>query len=133
MLSPLSPHHQRDEASAMTSKMFDLIGDPAIMKEVAQIASKYGAQASEPMPTESISDPLDAPIGADEIRSICEVVTIVANTGVSIVAFLAAVKALLANSETTDGSTPKIEVRETKTQKKICDIDSNTIMSDLSV
>jgi hypothetical protein len=117
----------------MTEEALDLIGDPAIIAKIVTLAQSQGLLTSKPMPTESISDAFDAPFGMDELKQVCEVITVVANTGTSAVAFLAAVKLLLSKSETRSGTEPMVAVRKTKGQRKIGTINESTNISDLKV
>jgi hypothetical protein len=102
----------------MNPDAIDIIGDPAVIKKIIELAKSEKLTVSEPMAAGSISDALDAPFGVDEIRAVADIVTIVMSAGVSVVGFLAAVKALLAKSETATGAEPVVAVRHTKTQKK---------------
>jgi hypothetical protein len=113
-------------------QVIDIVGDPAIIARVVELAEAEGHRASQPMSTQSVSDALDAPIGVEEVRQVCEVVTVMMGTGTSVVGFLAAVKMLLGKSETKSGEKPKVTVKRTKDQSLIGEIDSGTDIATLS-
>lgn len=117
----------------MSKEELDLIGDPVIIAKIATLAQSQGHLTSKPMPTESISDAFDAPLGMEEVKQVCEVITVVLSTGMSAVTFFSTVKALLHKSETQSGAEPVVEVRKTKGQKKIGKISKKTEISELKV
>jgi hypothetical protein len=117
----------------MSAQAIDVVGEPAVIAKIVQLATSSGFTSSKPMPTDSISDALDAPFGVDEIRQVCETVTLVASTGVSVVGFLAAIKSLLSTSETDSGAEPAVEVKHTNGQRKIGKITKHTDLSTLEV
>ncbi|WHU01733.1 MULTISPECIES: hypothetical protein [unclassified Sphingomonas] len=115
----------------MNSQTIDVIGDPALIAAIAALARQEGHAASEPMLTESISDALDAPFGVDEIRQVCEVVTIMMGAGTSVVGFLAAVKALLKRSEPKGGGETAVIVNDTQSQARITRLTPDTDISQI--
>ena len=117
----------------MTQDAIDVVGEPTIIAKIIELAKSSGFTPSKPMPTELISDPLDAPFGLDEIRQVCETVTLIAGTGVSVVGFLGAVKNLLSKSETPSGAEPMVEIKHTRGQRKIGKIAKNTDLSTFKV
>lgn len=110
----------------------DLIGDPEIIARIAELARNEGHVASEPMASESITDALDSPFGAEEVKHVCDVVTVIMHTGTSVAGFLAAVRALLHRSESSHGQESSVEVRETAGQKPIGTIRSGSDLPPLS-
>jgi hypothetical protein len=108
-----------------------MVGEPAIIAKIVELAASSGFTCSKPMPVDSISDALDAPFGLDELKQVCETVTLIAGAGVSVVGFFAAVKNLLARSESDSGAEPTVEVKHTKGQRKIGKITKHTDVSTL--
>lgn len=117
----------------MSEKIFDVEAEPTIMAEVIVLAKEHGIEASTPMAKDSTSDALDAPLGVDEVRQVMELVTMIATTGGSVVGFLAAVKALLGKSESTEKPEPEIIVIDTRTRKVIKNINAETDLENLEV
>jgi hypothetical protein len=114
----------------MQTETLDFIGDPAVIAKVAALAKSEGLLVSEPMQTESISDALDAPFGAEEIRQVCEVITVVMGAGVSVTRLLIEIKKLLPQIETTNGKAATVEARRTSDQKIISKVSAETDLSD---
>ena len=117
----------------MAEKIIDIVASPKLMSKIVILAEKHGIETSVPMAVESTSDALDAPLGVDELRQVLEVVTLIANTGITVVSFLAAIKVLLNTSEEEDGRDPKVRVVETKTQREIGTVVAETDIEDLNI
>ena len=117
----------------MDRDAIDIVAEPAVIAKIVHLATSSGFTASKPMPIDSISDALDAPFGVDEVRQVCEAVTLMAGAGVSIVGFLASVRSLLPKIETDSGAEPVVVVKRTKGQRKIGRITKDTDLSKLDV
>ena len=111
----------------------DIIGDPEIIAEAVSLAQAHGLDVSEPMSTESISDALDGPFGAEEIRQLCETITVIISTGTAIITFLTALKKLLKRAEDPRGPKRQVSVKKTKTQADIGTLDAETDLSSLEI
>ena len=85
------------------------------------------------MPTDSISDALDAPFGVDEIRPVREIVTVITGTRNSLTGFLASIRNLLSVSETDSGADPAVDLIQTKGQRKIGVVMKDTDLSTLKM
>jgi hypothetical protein len=120
-----------ESGGVMDQDAIDIIGEPAVIAKIVEAAKSNGFACSQPMPTESISDALDAPFGVDEIRQVCEAVTLISGAGVSVVGFLATVKKLLSTVETDSGVEPAVEIKRTKNQRKIGRLTKHTDISKL--
>ena len=102
----------------MIPDTLDIVGDAETIAQIAKLAHEHGLRTSVPRAMDSVSDALDSPIGPDEIRAACEVITVIATTGTTVVGFFAAVKALLKSSG--DGKDSKsVDVMETKSQARL--------------
>jgi hypothetical protein len=116
----------------MTVAAIDIIGDPAVIAKIAELARSEGLAVSEPMLTDSVSDALDAPFGVEEVRQVCEVITVMATTSTTVVGFLAAVKSLLKRSETSTGQPPTVEVKRTSGQETLARVDGDSDLSGIT-
>jgi hypothetical protein len=69
----------------MTMHAFTITGAPEVVKEIREKLLAGGCQVSQPVPSKSIADALDAPIGADELRMVMEIITVASTATVGIV------------------------------------------------
>lgn len=111
----------------------DIEGDTDVIRKVYELAVKKGFVVTEPMATESVSDALDAPISAEEIRAVCEIITLVSTTGTSVAGFLLAVKELLGRVEPESGEKPEVLLNDHKSQKELGKLDAETDIEDLNL
>ena len=70
-------------------------GSKEIIEEVHKLNAIEGVQVSKPVASDRAADPLDSPIGADEIKQLVEIVTAVAESGTAITLFLGALRNIL--------------------------------------
>lgn len=103
----------------MGMEAYDLQGDSETIAQIVALAAEHGLEASAPMSLNSVSDALDSPLGADEIRQLCDVITVVATTGTSVFGFFAAVKTLLGKSDSSKGKSGEVVVKLTVDQTAV--------------
>lgn len=70
---------------------------PQLMQEVSMLGKELGIRLSIPVDKTSAADALNAPIGAEEARQILQLITAIFQSGTACIAFLAALKKLLAS------------------------------------
>ncbi|MBK9743710.1 MAG: hypothetical protein IPO94_12450 [Saprospiraceae bacterium] len=96
-------------------------GESSIIEELNQLIESKDIQKSSPVQKESLADPLDSPIGADEVKSIIEVITLILEFGTGIITFGLTVKKTLA-----EYPGKKLVLRNPNSGKKIGEITENT-------
>ena len=83
----------------MTEKLISFEGSPEIINELSEAAMAAGLEHTQPITTESLADPLDSPIGGEELKHIVEVLTVAFKMGTAGVGFFAALKNILKKKE----------------------------------
>jgi hypothetical protein len=132
MATAIELYTGRYTGSLMNDNAIDLVGDPAVVAKVVELAIAKGLSVSKPMPTESIGEALDAPFGVDEGIQVAQVVTVIVSSGmIGVVEFLEDIKSLLGRTEPTIGSEPVLEVRPTRNRQKVLRVSRETDVSSL--
>ena len=68
---------------------------PEVAKDIHESANSQQVRCSAPTPVSSAADPLDAPIGGEEIKLILEIVTVALGAGKSVVEFVRSLRQIL--------------------------------------
>jgi hypothetical protein len=105
----------------MEDNIISIEGESELIHELNKLMVSDGIQKSKPVQKSSLADPLDASIGAEEVKTIAEVITVIFKAGIGMLSFVTAVKALFANK-----AGKKLVVRDPKTGKKIGEITEKT-------
>lgn len=79
----------------MDQKLISLEASHEIMEKLTEAAANAGLEHSKPVGTESLADPLDAPIGGEELKNIVEIVTLMFKAGAAAVTFFGAIRTVL--------------------------------------
>jgi hypothetical protein len=108
-----------NQGKMMEHEAFRIALAPSDTKQVLDIISLLGGKASEPMPSSSTANPLNAPVSGGDIQAYAEVVTAVFVAGSASIHFLRELKKLAREKKT------RFEVTDTKTNKTT-DVDGNT-------
>lgn len=116
----------------MKELIIDIVATPKLMAEILALAKALDIEASTPLPIDSSSDALDAPLGVDGVREVLEIVTLIVSTGTTVVEFLNAVKALMKRTED-DGREPRADIIENSTQRKIGTVTAETNIEKLRI
>jgi len=97
-------------------KIFDIEGSPELIKKLAATADSCGVEHSEPVSTESLADPLQAPIGGPEVKEYLELLVILFKTGVAAAGFFGAIRNVLKDYK---GQPLTVKDRKTGTVTKL--------------
>lgn len=79
----------------MDEKLISIEASHEIIEKLAEAAANAGLEHSKPVVTESLADPLDAPIGGEELKNIVEIVTVMFKAGAAAVTFFGALRTVL--------------------------------------
>jgi hypothetical protein len=80
-------------------KIFDIEGSPELIQKLAANADSSGVEHSEPVSTESLADPLQAPIGGPEVKEYFELLVLLFKTAAAAAGFFGAIRNVLKDYE----------------------------------
>jgi hypothetical protein len=95
-------------------KLIAIEASHEFMEKLTAAAADAGLEHSKPVGTESLADPLDAPIGGEELKNIVEIVTVLFKAGAAAVTFFGAIKSVLKSAPE-----QSVVVKDPATGKKI--------------
>lgn len=110
----------------MNQLAISIEGSQNIIDELNKSIVSNEIEKSEPVQKDSLADPLDAPLGADEIKGIIEIITLIFKGGTALMGFWAALKPILI-------AHPKevIVVRDPKSGKRVASLNKDSTEKDI--
>jgi hypothetical protein len=81
----------------MNHSLISLEGDHQAIAELHTLLTDKDISKSEPVQKDSLADPLDAPVGADDIQNIIGLITLVLKSSTAVIGFIAAIRKLFEN------------------------------------
>lgn len=110
----------------MNSIAISLEGSQNVITEFNNSLENNDIEKTEPVQKDSLADPLDAPLGADEIKGIIEIITLIFKGGTTVLGFWTVLKPILIKN-------PKevVVLRDPKSGKKVGSLTKDSTECDI--
>ena len=101
-------------------------GSSEIIKELIAATDQLEIDRTDPIQKSSLAEPLDAPLGAEEMQAIVEIVILVLKFGTALLSFYKVAMPIFKSNPD-----EKIAIKNPETGEKIGELNSNTSEEDI--
>jgi len=101
-------------------------GKTELVSRIYELSQELEVEKSEPIQRDSLVEPLDSPLGADEVREIVEILTVMFNFGSAFLGFTAVLLKTLK-----EFPNENLIIRNPRTGEKVGELDSDSTDSEI--